>query len=428
MTAEKQNDNKHPSSGRCSQDSVTPLNRKSGFDEDNESGSTQRKSGMYTDVHEHLSSGRRYQDSVTTRFSPLGIYIHWPFCLSKCPYCDFFSGVKKCENEDELINSYIEDLKYFRNLNDNYQIQSIFFGGGTPSLIHPKNIERIIDCVTSLWPCTSNPEISLEANPNSNHPNMFHELKSAGINRLSLGVQALDAENLKFLGRTHNLSQALHALEEITHIFDNHSADLIYALPYQKIKDWKTELRQITNFGLKHISLYQLTIEEGTFFARKGIQPLEENAAAEMYAVTCDYLNHNGYPQYEVSNFAIPDFASIHNLGYWQGLDYIGIGQSAHGRIHIDNEPYAQTHPRQLEKLTRQERAEELVIMGMRLIDGINKQRFYQICGINFDNFINPAHKQNLIDSGLILDSKETIKATAKGLPLLNKIIEELCC
>ncbi len=421
------NQKKHITERRA-QDSVSSSLRKSGFDEDNKSGSAQRKSGMYIDVHEHLSSERRAQDSVKTRFSPLGIYIHWPFCLSKCPYCDFFSGVKKCEDENALIQSYIEDLKYFRHLSEEYQVQSIFFGGGTPSLIHPQNIERIIDCITSLWPYSSNMEVSLEANPNSNHLYMFRSLKTAGINRLSLGVQALNSDNLKFLGRTHNLQQALQALEEITHIFDNHSADLIYALPHQKLKDWKNELQQITNFGLKHISLYQLTIEDGTFFAKKGIQPLEENAAAEMYSFTCDYLNHNGYPQYEVSNFAAPGFASIHNLGYWQGLDYIGIGQSAHGRIHINKEPYAQTHPRQLEKLTPQERAEELIIMGMRLIEGLNKQRFFQICGINFDSFIDQKNKQNLLGAGLISDSEHTIKTTAKGLPLLNRIIEELCC
>ena len=355
----------------------------------------------------------------------LGIYIHWPFCRSKCPYCDFYSSAKKCTNEDVLIDSYCQDLKYYRSLNNNYQIQSIFFGGGTPSLIKPQNIEKIINLIIKLWPCNSQIEISLEANPNSNYLNMFQDLKSAGINRLSLGVQALNASDLKFLGRTHQLQEAIKSIEEITTIFNNHSIDLIYARPNQKLSDWQKELKQAINFGLKHISLYQLTIEDGTLFAKKGIKPLDENAASEMYLFTQEYLNDNGYPQYEVSNFGLP---SIHNCGYWQGEDYIGIGAGAHGRIHIDNQIFATTHQRQLEKLTSQERAEELIIMGLRIIEGINKKRFKKQCGLNFDTFINQKKLKTLIAQNLIINSKENISTTKQGLLVLNKIIENLCC
>ena len=355
----------------------------------------------------------------------LGIYIHWPFCRSKCPYCDFYSSAKKCTNENELTEQYCQDLRYYRDLNDNYRVKSIFFGGGTPSLIAPRNIEKIIKTITTLWPCQEKTEISLEANPNSNYPNMFSDLKSAGINRLSLGVQALNEKDLKFLGRTHKLQDALQAIDEITKIFDNHSIDLIYARPQQKLADWQKELEQAVSFGLKHISLYQLTIEEGTVFAKKGITALEEDKASSMYLFTQNYLNTHGYPQYEVSNFGLP---SVHNCGYWQGEDYIGIGAGAHGRIHIDNKIFATTHHRQLEELTPQERAEELIIMGLRILEGIDKKRFQQQCGLDFDSFVNQKNMQNLITQNLLINTPDNIRPTTKGLLVLNKIIEDLCC
>ena len=355
----------------------------------------------------------------------IGIYIHWPFCRSKCPYCDFYSSAKKCTNEDELIEQYCQDLRYYHSINKNYQVQSIFFGGGTPSLMKPQSIEKLINKISSLWPCTPQIEVSLEANPNSNYPHMFRDLKTAGINRLSLGIQALNEKDLKFLGRTHRLSEALHAIEEVTAIFSNHSIDLIYARPNQKIESWQQELEQAVSFGLKHISLYQLTIEENTVFAKKEIKALEENAAIEMYTFTQEYLNTHGYPQYEVSNFGHP---CLHNCNYWKGEDYIGIGAGAHGRIHIDNKIFATTHPRQLEELLPQERAEELIIMGLRILEGINKKHFREQCGLNFDSFVNSPKLHTLASQNLIINTTEKICPTAKGLLVLNKIIEDLCC
>lgn len=425
----------HSSTGRRSQNSLTTpphhqpaLTRdstgKSGFEENNTSDASERRSAAYINVREHSSTGRRSQDSLTTRF-PLGVYIHWPYCLTKCPYCDFFSSVKKCQNEDDLIKSYEEDLEFYRNLNNNYEVKSIFFGGGTPSLIKPQNIERIINRITKLWACAPNLEVSLEANPNSNHPQMFRELKSAGINRLSLGIQALNEEDLHFLGRSHTLNEALKAVDEVVSTFDNHSVDLIYARPHQQLKSWEQELRQVVSFGLRHISLYQLTIEEKTVFAHRGIEALNEDDAAIMYDFTLAYLNQHGYPQYEVSNFGKP---CVHNCGYWQGYDYVGVGKGAHGRLHIDNKIYETTHHRHLELLTPEERAEELVIMGLRLLSGINKHRFYQECGLDFEQFINLKNLQNLRSENLIIDTKDTLRPTCAGLKVLNKIIEELCC
>lgn len=355
---------------------------------------------------------------------PFGIYLHWPFCKSKCPYCDFYKEVRKDIPQEDIINGYVKDLEYYHKLTADKIVSSIFFGGGTPSLIEPKYIEKIIDRIHRLWTTADKVEISLEANPNSDRPGMFADLHQAGINRLSLGVQALNDKDLKFLGRTHNLRQALQSIDEVLRCFDNHSMDLIYACPAQTADSWLKELAQAAAFGFRHISLYQLTIEEGTFFARKGITALEEEAAAAMYDLTNGYLNAHGYPQYEVSNYGLP---CRHNLLYWQGGDYLGIGKSAHGRFTTDAKIYASLHPRQLEPLTAEERAEELVIMGLRLIEGINKRRFEQICGLHFDAFINQSNLQDLIAGGFLIDCAETLRATPSGFKVLDKLIEELC-
>ncbi len=363
------------------------------FSESYDGGSTERRPAAYIEVREDASTGRHIQ-KTNKIIVPLSVYIHWPYCLSKCPYCDFYSKVDKHIDQQKIIEGYLEDLEWYHKLTAKQTVQSIFFGGGTPSLIKPQYIEKIINHIHKLWPTTSNAEISLEANPNSNYPNLFSDLKKAGINRLSLGVQALNNNDLKFLGRTHNLSQALEAIEQITKIFNNHSIDLIYARPKQTPEAWLQELQQAVNLGLKHISLYQLTIEEGTFFARKGIKPLEDEAASELYILTRQYLKKCGYPQYEVSNFAASGHEAIHNLAYWRGENYLGIGPAAHGRIKTKDKIYASTHCRQLEELTPQERAEELIIMGLRITEGINKNRFQQQCGLSLNSFIKAKTKQ----------------------------------
>ncbi len=356
-----------------------------------------------------------------------GIYIHWPFCLSKCPYCDFFSQIKKDVEQETIIKEYLEDLDFYAEKTGDRVVESIFFGGGTPSLIKPNLIEKIINHIQQKWKCKKDIEISLEANPNSDRKNLFKDLRQAGINRLSLGVQALNDKDLKFLGRTHNLEQAYTAIDEVLQNFDNHSFDLIYARSKQTLSAWQEEIKQAVHFGFKHLSMYQLTIEESTVFYKKQVEAAEEDIAREMYLFTNQYLSENGYPQYEVSNYARKGFPSRHNLLYWQGDDYLGIGKSAHGRLKIGNKFYALTHRRQEEEISASERAEELIIMGLRLNEGISKEKFYNVCGIKLADFINQKNLSELKAEKLIEETKTHLFATNEGRLVLNKLIEDLC-
>lgn len=356
-----------------------------------------------------------------------GIYIHWPFCLSKCPYCDFFSQIKKDVEQETIITQYIEDLDFYAEKTADRTVESIFFGGGTPSLIKPNLIEKLINHIHQKWKCKKDIEISLEANPNSDRKNLFKDLRQAGINRLSLGVQALNDKDLKFLGRTHNLEQAYTAIDEVLQNFDNHSFDLIYARPEQTLSAWQNEIKQAIQFGFKHLSMYQLIIEEGTVFYKKQVEAAEEDIAREMYLFTNQYLQENGYLQYEVSNYAQSGFPSRHNLLYWQGDDYLGIGKSAHGRLKIGNKFYALTHRRQEEEISAHERAEELIIMGLRLNEGISKEKFYNVCGIKLADFINQKNLSELKAEKLIEETKTHLFATNEGRLVLNKLIEDLC-
>lgn len=409
-----------------------------------------------------------------------GVYIHWPFCLSKCPYCDFYKEVKKNVPQEEIVAEYKRELDFYYQYTSENIVNSIFFGGGTPSLMKPENVAALIDYVAGKWKTAPEIEISLEANPNSDYPEMFADLRRAGINRLSLGVQALNDADLRFLGRTHNLKQAYQAIDGVLQNFDNHSLDLIYARPQQKLSDWEKELAQAASFGMKHLSLYQLTIEEGTVFARKGIKALDEDAAGEMYLFTEDYLADKGIYKYEVSNYSRPGYASRHNLLYWTGQDYIGVGVSAHGRfcfsgfkgnleqkrrdrkisrtsLYAENfsplvstlssslkpekmcfegnpeqkrrnrKYYASTYNCQLEELSQAERAEELLLMGLRLTDGIDKRLFAENCGLDFDGFIDRERLKYLCEAGLLVDTPQNIRATREGFLVLNGIIEQLC-
>jgi len=356
----------------------------------------------------------------------IAIYIHWPFCKSKCPYCDFYKELARNVDEERIIAEYISALRHYHDLISERRVTSVFFGGGTPSLISPQNIARLIDCINALWSMAETPEITLEANPNTDNEHLFADLKNAGINRLSLGVQALNENDLHFLGRTHSLSDARRCLEKITEVFENHSADLIYARPEQNLSDWRSELEEICSYNLKHLSLYQLTIEDGTVFARKNVKPLSENKAAEMFAFTRDFLEDRNYKLYEVSNFALPGFRSRHNLVYWQGGDYIGIGKSAHGRLTLAGKTYACEYPFIHQNLTLNERAEELVITGLRLVQGLNKRTFQNIIGTPLEDHINISALQELKKLGLLAENTEFLKATPAGMLLLDSLIAKL--
>lgn len=355
-----------------------------------------------------------------------GIYIHWPFCRSKCPYCDFFSKVQKNVPQDALVNEYLDDIKCYAELADVKSIGSVFFGGGTPSLLTPQNVERIINRIAADFDLAADAEISLEANPNTDKPGMFADLRAAGINRLSLGIQSLLPQGLKFLGRTHSVDEALRSADEVLSVFDNHSADIIYARPGQKNEDWRLELEQLCKLGFKHLSLYQLTIEDGTVFAKKGVEPADEETAAAMYLQSNEIMAAHGYQRYEVSNYAQQGFECRHNKLYWQGDDYIGIGNGAHGRLHSGGRILATTHRRQAEALSPAERAEELLLMGLRLDEGIDKAHFAECCGVDLAAAVNVGKLQELAAAGLVVDTPQNLRATAAGFLVLNRLIEDL--
>ena len=357
----------------------------------------------------------------------LAVYIHWPFCKSKCPYCDFYKELYRNINQDEIISEYLRALQKYHDLTSERQIKSVFFGGGTPSLIEPRNVAKILDSIASLWSVSEQAEISLEANPGSSSKTLFSDLKNAGINRLSLGVQSLNDSDLRFLGRTHSSNDARQCLQEIVEIFPNHSADLIYALPHQTIDDWQKQLLRICSFGLKHISAYELTIEEGTVFARKNICTADTETTLQMAQLTAEILASHNYEHYEISNYAAKSFQSIHNLTYWQGGDYIGIGKSAHGRLSLSNKFFATVYPFEHHELSVVQRAEELILTGLRLTTGINKHTFQQICGFDLSEFVNRQNLSSLKELKLLEEDDNFLRATPQGLSVINEIIRQLC-
>jgi putative oxygen-independent coproporphyrinogen III oxidase len=272
----------------------------------------------------------------------LAVYIHWPFCKSKCPYCDFNSHVRDSVNQQDWKAALLSELDAMSRHVQGRLVTSIFFGGGTPSLMPPDTAQALIERVHTLWEVSPDIEITLEANPTSVEAGTFADFKKAGVNRVSLGVQSLNDSELKFLGRGHSAKEALAAVERARSIFDRYSFDLIYARPSQTVSDWEKELAEALTYAGKHLSLYQLTIEENTAFAHayaKGGFTLPDDVESEaLYRLTESMLADSGLRAYEVSNYAVPGEESRHNLTYWQGGDYIGIGPGAHGRITMKQE------------------------------------------------------------------------------------------
>lgn len=379
----------------------------------------------------------------------LSLYIHWPFCVSKCPYCDFNSHVQDTIDIDSFKAAYLKDITEHRKIVGHREVQSLFFGGGTPSLMPPSLVGYIIEEISRAFHVSSECEISLEANPNSSESAKFLEFKQVGINRLSLGVQSLRDDDLKFLGRPHSAQEALEALKIAKKVFNNYSFDLIYARPHQTLALWKSELEEVLDFVGNHLSLYQLTIEEGTpFFTRfhRGEFSLpDESTSVEMYEETRHILSRKGLKLYEVSNFAQPGKECKHNMTYWTYGDFIGIGPGAHGRLEIKGQGKIKTrHHRAPKKwleqmaspkfgfkekstVSQKEQFHEMIMMGLRLTQGIPHEKIQSLLSPMeekvFAEKINP-----LIREGYIEKDTKTLRTTPNGRLRLDGILRFLFC
>lgn len=377
----------------------------------------------------------------------LAIYVHWPFCAKKCPYCDFNSHVRERVDHDAWKNAYLRELAHTRELTGAREIVSVFFGGGTPSLMEPATTAAIIDAIDQLWGIPQGVEITLEANPGSTEADKFRAFKAAGVNRVSVGVQALNDADLKALGRLHDADEARRAVGIAGEVFDRFSFDLIYARQGQTVEAWQAELRDALAMGSSHLSLYQLTIEEGTpfhtLFQRGDIVLPDEDSGATMYEVTQAMCADAGLPAYEVSNHARMGEESRHNLVYWRGGDYAGIGPGAHGRLTINGQRHATRMHRApeiwlervaehghgaqpFESISTEEFARERLMMGLRLTEGMVQAQFRGLTGMNIDSVINAQAKQALIDGGFLQDDGQVVMATAAGRQRLNALLTYL--
>jgi oxygen-independent coproporphyrinogen-3 oxidase len=379
--------------------------------------------------------------------SALALYIHWPFCKFKCPYCDFNSHVRERINHPEWQKAYLEEMRFYRAKTGPRQVKSIFFGGGTPSLMAPETVAAVIAEADKLWGLPANTEITLEANPTSVEAEKLRGFKAAGVNRVSLGVQSLRDADLKKLGRQHSAAEAVAAVKTAAQIFDRYSFDLIYARPDQSVGDWKQELGEALEFAAGHISLYQLTIEEGTAYhtlhQRGELKIPDENTAADMFELTQEMTEARGLPAYEISNHAKPGEESQHNLVYWQYGDYAGIGPGAHGRLTLDGEKWATrahkapelwmewvgrqghgSHP--FEMIDYSKRQQEMLLMGLRLRDGVSLDGFMKETHTPLRQFVNQRRLQTLLDEGLLELTDQRMRATAPGRQRLNSVLSHL--
>jgi putative oxygen-independent coproporphyrinogen III oxidase len=372
-----------------------------------------------------------------------GIYIHWPYCAAKCPYCDFNSHVKREVSEERYLAAVLRELSFYAGLTPGRRVSSIFFGGGTPSLMHPATTEKVLAAIAGRWPVEPDAEITLEANPSSVEAGRFADFRRAGVNRVSLGVQSLHDDQLQFLGRLHNAAEARAAIEIANAHFDRVSFDLIYARPGQTPAEWRTELSDALQMAAGHLSLYQLTIEPGTAFFRLEqtgkLRIPEGDAAAGLYELTQEICEVAGLPAYEISNHARAGEEARHNLLYWRYGDYAGVGPGAHGRIGTGAERLALSAERdparwatQVERdgkglasretLTRLEQAEEMLLMGLRLAEGVSLARLAGRTGYApSPDALNLLRQDGLLASDAPAD---IIRATPQGRLVLNSVIE----
>ena len=372
---------------------------------------------------------------------PLALYVHWPFCVSKCPYCDFNSHVRSSIDQDEWRNALLTDLAHEASLLPGHRLSSIFFGGGTPSLMDPATVEAVISAARDRWAVADDLEITLEANPNSAEAARFADLASAGVNRISLGLQSFDDEALEFLGRAHSADEGLRALDAAQSAVERVSFDLIYALPGDDERGWSASLERALSLGTEHLSLYQLTIEPGTRFAtmvaRHDFEPLDVDSAAALFELTQERTAAADMPAYEISNHARPGAESRHNLAYWRYRDYAGIGPGAHGRRggmrtvrHRKPENFLAAVARnrhglaEEERLTPDEAADEALVMGLRLAEGIDVRELADRTGV--DRLVKQEAVDRLVRHGLLERDGAQLRTTAQGRLLLDSILAEI--
>jgi putative oxygen-independent coproporphyrinogen III oxidase len=374
-----------------------------------------------------------------------GIYVHWPFCAAKCPYCDFNSHVRARLEEDAWIDAVLRELEYTAEWQgvDRPIVQTIFFGGGTPSLMSGAAVGTVIDKIARLWRMANDVEITLESNPASADAQRFADYRAGGVNRVSLGVQALNDADLKMLGRLHDVTEAKAALALAQKNFDRVSLDLIYARPDQTEQQWRGELKEALAFGTEHLSLYQLTIEPATPFAtlaRTGaLTPMDDDRAAALYEITQEMTNAAGRPAYEISNHAKPGAESRHNLLYWRYGAYAGAGPGAHGRLDIGGKRIATSTERLPERwqqdvtrrghgiidqveISNEDAAREHLLMNLRLAEGIDLAAYRA----RWNTEPNAQRVAELSVDGFLRTESGRLMATPKGRLVLNRLIAEI--
>jgi oxygen-independent coproporphyrinogen-3 oxidase len=378
---------------------------------------------------------------------PLALYIHWPFCLRKCPYCDFNSHVREAIPQARFAAALQAELAWEAARLGPRALGSIFFGGGTPSLMAPATVAALIEAACRHFPPAPHLEITLEANPTSAEQERLTEFRDAGVNRLSLGVQALDDRVLAWLGRAHSAAEALRALEQARAIFPRLSFDLIYARPGQTLPAWQAELKQALALAADHLSLYQLTIEPGTGFEaayRRGeILLPDEDQAAALYEATAEAAAAQGLMAYEISNYAIPGAESRHNLAYWRYTEYAGIGPGAHGRVRLGGEVVATRRHRApeiwAERVERhghgstademvppRDRAREALLMGLRLTEGIDAAAFAARTGLALEDAVDPVILAACVEEGYLVSTPGRLAATREGRARLDAVLPRL--
>ncbi|TKT82662.1 radical SAM family heme chaperone HemW [Aquamicrobium sp. LC103] len=374
-----------------------------------------------------------------------GVYVHWPFCAAKCPYCDFNSHVRhRPVDEQRFLDAFAREMATMRSRTGPREVTSIFLGGGTPSLMKPETVSGVLDAVARNWTVPGGIEVTLEANPSSVEAERFRGYRAAGVNRVSLGVQALNDKDLRFLGRLHDVESALHAIRLARETFPRLSFDLIYARPGQTLEAWEAELEQAIGYAVDHLSLYQLTIEEGTPFhalhaAGKFAIPEPEHAA-DLYRATQEVTAAHGLPAYEISNHARPGAESRHNLVYWRYGEYVGVGPGAHGRFVEGGRrivTFTEKNPEKWaglvedhghgvtggEILTRSEEADEFLLMGLRLAEGIDLARYEQLSG----RPLSSRRIATLQEEDLVAPvGNSRLRATSTGMIVLDAVVADL--